>query len=619
MTDISETKSRRTEKIFFASALALLAAALALSEAARFGDRAARQSLTAELAETKRKADAALSAVIAPAVLSQADKSVYMIVNERGFIGTAFVVDRERGVLATAAHVAAALPLEDDDHPIRAINQFTGKQLKVRIARKHAGYGAFTRIAERYQPVDPESEVVNPRAIALADYANDAALLIVDPIDGDTGKNILGPDLPIAPEESLYALKAGDAIAVIGFPGDVLTQGIADKSAASRIERGVIAAMISPIDLADQSGDVSGRNLIVHRMATAPGTSGGPIINGAGAVVGINTHGLSSPFSNGDKLGQRAEVLYDLLASLREEIAIDRVYAPDWRRRLARWKMARDVIPYTHYYAAKLDKDPKLAELKIAGVDFDAPAPFRSQIVDLAFNATQDSYTIYAADLASVIAPTTIKASAAQPGAGPPTNTPANNRLLAQSTPLFRMAQPGEFREMIFDLPADEHHILYAFDYAVNTYSGYCPVAIHHREIGKAELIVGRAAGSPSVRIEPGGANGARKRIQAVFHRPACPTSSSFFAGVVSWKPELPAKLPETGKLAKTADAAGALLLKAACVVDGGAKGCVKTIRAKIEQMPARHTDSRGTDMGGVDRLIPVVSIPSAGPAAAEK
>ncbi len=616
MTDTPEAKGQsdakgwRAEKLFFASALALLTGALALSEAARFRDRAAQQALTVELAETKRNADAALSAVIAPAVLSEADKSVYMIVNERGFIGTAFVVDRDRGVLATAAHVAAALPLDDDGHPIRAINQFTGKQLKVRIARKHAGYGAFTRIAERYQPVDPESEIVNPRAIALADYANDAALLIVDPIDGDTGKNILGPNLPIAPEESLYALKAGDAIAVIGFPGDVLTQGIADKSAASRIERGVIAAMISPIDLADQSGDVAGRNLIVHRMATAPGTSGGPIINGAGAVVGINTHGLSSPFSNGDKLGQRAEVLYDLLASLREEIAIDRVYAPDWRRRLARWKMARDVIPYTHYYAARLDKDPKLAELKIASVDFKAAAPFRSQIIDLAFNAAQESYTIYAADLGSLIAPTTIKTSVALEGAAPP----AGSRILAQSTPLFRVAQAGEFREMIFDLPADEHHILYAFDYAVNTYFGYCPVAIHHREIGKAELIVGRPAGSPSVRIEPSGANGARKRIQAVFHRPGCPTSSSFFAGVVSWKPETPAKLPETGALTKTADAAGALISRAACVVDGDAKGCVKTIRAKIEQLPARHTDA-----GGVDRFIPVVSIPSAGPAAAEK
>jgi len=587
----------RVEPLLVGAVILLLAGALALSEAARFQDRGSHKALAAELAQTRANADAALSAVIAPGVLANADHSVYMIVTDRTFIGTAFVIDRERGVLATAAHVAEALPLEDDDHPIRAINQFTGKQLKVRIAKKHAGYGAFTRVAERHQPVDPESPAVNPRAIALADYANDAALLIVDPIDGDTGENILGPSLPIAPEEDLYKLKAGDAIAVIGFPSDMLTSGIADKSAASRIERGVIAAMVSPIDLADQSADVAGRNLIIHRMATAPGTSGGPIINGKGEIVGINTHGLSSPFSNGDKMGQRAEVLYDLLAALREEIQIDKVYAPDWRRRLSRWKKAREVIPYTHYYATRLDRNPALAELQIAGIDFEAPAPFRSQIVNLAFDDARESYTIYAADLSPPAIARPVRAASAG----------AANRLSAQSTPLFRLSQSGEFREMVFDLPADEQHVLYAFDYAVNTNYGFCPVAIHHREIGKSELILGRPAGSPSVKIEATGPAGARKRVQAVFHRPNCATSSDFFAGVISWKPETPPAAP-SGPAARTASAVEALLTKAACGVSDG-DGCVRTLKASLGRSAARHADA-----SSVDRLIPIVSIAPAGP-----
>lgn len=584
------------EKWLFGAALLLLAGALTLSEAARFNQRGAQKALAAELEQTRKNADAALSAVIAPETLREADKSVYMIVTDRAFIGTAFVIDRDRGVLATAAHVADALPLEDDDHTIRAINQFTGKQLKVRIAKQHAGYGAFTRVAERYQPVDPESPVVNPRAIALSDYANDAALLIVDPVDVDTGENILGPNLPIAPEEDLYKLKAGDAIAVIGFPADMLTSGIADKSAASRIERGVIAAMVSPIDLADQSADVAGRNLIVHRMATAPGTSGGPIINSEGAVVGINTHGLSSPFSNGDKMGQRAEVLYDLLAALREEIQIDRVYAPDWRRRLSRWRKAREVIPYMHYYAARLDKDAKIAELQVAGVDYEAPAPFRSQVVDLKFDDTRESYTVYAADLAAPVLAQPVQ-SAASGGA---------NRLAAQATPLFRLPQSGEYREMVFDLPADEQHILYAFDYAVNTYYGFCPTAIHHRELGKPELILGRPAGSPSVRVEPSGAAGTRKRVQALFHRPNCPTSSDFFAGVISWKPETPPAPPP----AKPPVAVEAMLQRASCAV--GADACVRTLKASFDASAAVHADP-----ASVDRLVPIVSIPAAGPAAA--
>ncbi len=607
MAGTGETKSQNAgggrDKLLFGGALVLLAGALVLSEAARFGERGARKDLAVALEETRKNADAALSAVIAPETLSEADKSVYMLATDRSFIGTAFVIDRDRGVLATAAHVADALPLEDDEHKIRAINQFTGKQLKVKIAKSHAGYGAFTRVAERYQPVDAESPIVNPRAIALSDYANDAAILIVDPIDADTGENILGPNLPIAPEEDLYKLKAGDAIAVIGFPSDMLTSGIADKSAASRIERGVIAAMVSPIDLADQSADVRGRNLIVHRMATAPGTSGGPMINGKGEVVGINTHGLSSPFSNGDKMGQRAEVLYDLLAALREEFQIDQVYAPDWRRRLSRWKRARDVIPYMHYYTTKLDKDAKLAELQVAGVDFEAAAPFRSQIVDLEFDDLRDSYTVYAADLAAPVIAQPAQTTPAPPAAR------GTTRLAAQATPLFRLAQPGEYREMVFDLPADEQHILYAFDYAVNTVYGFCPTAIHHREIGKSELILGRLSGSPNVKIEATGEAGKRKRVQALFHRPNCATSSDFFAGVISWKPETPPAA------APTTTAAAAAVVEAAaqrvsCAF--GAEGCVRTLKASFDANAAVHGDP-----AGVDRLVPIVSIPAAGPAAA--
>lgn len=602
MSGTSETStgtagSGGREKLLFGAAIVLLAGALVLSEAARFAERGAQKKLAVELSETRKNADAALSAVIAPETLSEADKSVYMIVTDRAFIGTAFVIDRDRGVLATAAHVAEALPLEDDDHTIRAINQFTGKQLRVRIAKQHAGYGAFTRVAERYQPVDPESPIVNPRAIALVDYANDAALLIVDPIDVDTGENILGPNLPIAAEQDLYKLKAGDAIAVIGFPADMLTAGVADKSAASRIERGVIAAMVSPIDLADQSADVKGRNLIVHRMATAPGTSGGPIINGKGEVVGVNTHGLSSPFSNGDKMGQRAEVLYDLLAALREEIQIDRVYAPDWRRRLSRWKKAREVIPHMHYYTSRLDKDAKLAELQVAGVDYEAAAPFRSQVVDLEFDDARESYTVYAADLAAPVIAQPVQA--ASRGA---------NRLAAQSTPLFRVTQAGEYREMVFDLPADEQHILYAFDYAVNTHYGFCPTAIHHRELGKPELILGRPSGSPSVKIDATGAAGTRKRVQAVFHRPNCATSSDFFAGVISWKPET----PPAPASAKTADLVDAVLQRASCVV--GAAGCVRSLKASFETTAGTHVGA-----SGVDRFVPIVSIPAAGSAAGEE
>ncbi|MHA7871830.1 MAG: S1 family peptidase, partial [Hyphococcus sp.] len=257
----------------------VLTVALALSEIARFGQAKRADTLEERVEMAALSADAALKAVITPETLSAAEPSVYMVVNNNQHYGSAFVLDRERGILATAAHVAVGLDFQDADANFTVINRYSKKPLRVRATKIHAGFDVFRRIIEDYQPIDPESPVRSPRQKRVIDIADDAALLFVDPFDPDTGENLLGPDLPLASEASLKALAPGDPIAVIGFPVDTITSNIQEDSAAARVERGVVSAMLSPIDLVENAGDAVTQNLIVHRMAAAPGNSGGPILN----------------------------------------------------------------------------------------------------------------------------------------------------------------------------------------------------------------------------------------------------------------------------------------------------------------------------------------------------
>jgi S1-C subfamily serine protease len=559
---------KRLDRILYSGALALLAAALAFSEWSRMRQADMSATLKSDLAEARSEADAALEATIPGAVLSDADRSVYMVLDDSGYYGTAFVIDRERGILATAAHVAAILPLDGEKSSVRIVNRFTKKALPVTGRRIHAAYGAFRRVVEDYRPIDPKSSLQKPRVIALQDYVGDAAAILVDPIDPETGENILGPSMPIAAEEKLRAMKPGDPIAVLGFPSDVLTSEIVTESAASRVERGVVAAMISPIDLADEEDNPVTRNLIVHRMAIAPGSSGGPVVNRFGEVVGVTSHGYDSASSNGDALAQRAEVLYDLIGPLREEEQLERIYKVDWRRRLSRWLKGEDVIPYMHY-AAYADALPgNLSARPLSEIDL-AAAPFETATHALALSGKRRSFAMLATDLA---APAPVRGGS----------------ISAQPTPAFIIPAAGQFAETTFELDPLKDAVIYAFNYttAYNV-GGVCDLAIHTRDIGSQTMTLGPASKTPSVYIPADPSRGDKKRmVQAVFHRPGCAgASTSFLAGAASWSPDAapaPAFMPASGRVSEPLShakaAATSAFAAARCRIAGD--GCVETISA---------------------------------------
>ena len=481
------------------------------SEIRRLRDRT--NVLQEDVQEAQRKADAALSAVIAPQTLTSAQASVYLIVVNGFARGTAFVIDRDAGILATAAHTAASLPLDDPNASVYLLNRGTPHPIAVKTKRLHAGFGAFRALVEDYQPIRSNSSIYAPQAAPLRDLAFDAGLIFVDALDSETGENRLGPELKIASEEKLLALTAGAPIAVIGYPYDTLDDGFAPDAGIPRVERGVIAAMTPPLDSALETPDPVTANLIIHRLSTAGGNSGSPILDAEGEVIGIHTHGIESTSSNADGAAQRAEVLFDLQSTEREESRLQNIFYPAWRRMLTHWSPAEAVMPWSFYmeYARPGETPAPLVR------DFDTSneTPYARDIERINFEPEAQSRLVEAADLngASVSGDDGIE---------------KNNKG-------FTIREKGEYAEIWRSVNRRQDNVLFAFDYSLRSKRGFCPLTTYYRKKGETRLRVLRNRASFELHLEPAG--NVIEDYQIIIRRDSrCdPVSAEFFLGVIGW------------------------------------------------------------------------------------
>lgn len=508
--------------------IAVVAALISLFaiETTRYGEirrlRDTANTLQEDVRSANAKADAALSAVISPQSLSAAQASVYLIVVNGFPRGTAFVIDRDKGMLATAAHTADSLPLSppqsqgDEEQSIQIVNRLSASPLPVRSKKLHAGYGAFRNLVEDYQPLRKNSSIYGPQAAPLRDLAFDAGLLFVDPIDPETGENRLGPNLNIASEEELLTLEAGAPIAVIGFPYDTLDDGFAQDAGIARVERGVIAAMTPPLDNFQDGRDARTANLIIHRLATAGGSSGSPILDAYGRVVGIHTHGIESMSSNADGAAQRAEVIYDLLDPAREEDRLQNLFYPSWKRLLSFWARAEDVLPWSFFMEyAQPGREP--APL-VGEYDFDAATPFAKSVERLRFEPKADSRRVDASDVAGAAAIS-----------GENTSAP----IAKDAT--FLLEGEGQYAEIWRTVDRSKENVLFAFDYSLRSRRGFCPLTSFWRKKGETRLRAMPARASFELHLA---AEGNRSEdYQIILKRnPGCdPLSDEFFVGAISW------------------------------------------------------------------------------------
>ena len=288
------------------------------------------------------------SAFISPATLQNTEKSVYLALLQGRPFGTAFVVDRERGLLATNSHIAT---WADEFGPLSVMGM-GGEELKVIAVRLHDGYKTFPQHVSVYEPTKTTPGIVGGRAIKVPapfDMVDgyDVALLQVSREDAIK----LAPDLPLASREELYALRTGDGIASVGYPLDLSsTADIETMSLTPKAIVGRISALSSFVGVRTDNGtNDTISQLIIHPLHTQPGTSGSPMINDEGHVIAINSGASAraardgSIIEAGDRHGQRADMLLDLLEDT-DGAAVTDLYRPIWDKQLEQFDRMPDVF-----------------------------------------------------------------------------------------------------------------------------------------------------------------------------------------------------------------------------------------------------------------------------------
>ncbi len=512
-----------------------------------------RNDLSTRLHAAEEKVDAALSAVIPPETVSSAARSIYMVLDDGDHAGTAFVIDQEKGILATAAHVVEDMSVDGavSGGGISAvINRDSGAPIPIAAIKVHSGYGVFRDLLENYQPIDPTSPVTYVDAIGIEDLPLDVALIYVAPKNVNTGAYTLAPTLPIASLETLNTLKVGEPIASIGFPSDAILGATTEISATPRAERGVIAALVSPIDQALNSDNPMAETLIAHRMAIASGASGGPILNGHGEIIGVTSHSIDSVESNGDAIAQRADALLDMLSPFGEEIALSQRYLPDWRERLSFWPPAKKALPAVALMQATSPIDELSEQGATVSDAIEYFKTFKDKNTDIEFEAVEfepsgDGFTLFAPDLI-----TSEETDADDSNGkvsfliGDSDGESLEDIYTAANTPAFTVDDSGSFAKVEFYLPRFENHVLFALNYRPHP-SPLCRTRLFYRWRGHDELL---AAGPsdfpmfflPAIDIEEIDDDD-EETADVVVQKKSCKDEDNkALIGVVSWEADEP-------------------------------------------------------------------------------
>ena len=159
-----------------------------------------------------------------------------------GELGTGSIID-EQGHVLTNAHVVVR---SDAGEPYASI----------RVYLKPAKLTG-----------DPQTDLTNPLAAKVVtwDRALDLALL---QIEGSPGR------LTVVPFGDAAAVQAGDPVVAIGHP---------EQGGLWTLTQGVVSTVVANL------GGVQGKNVFQTDASINRGNSGGPLLDGHGAMIGVNT------------------------------------------------------------------------------------------------------------------------------------------------------------------------------------------------------------------------------------------------------------------------------------------------------------------------------------------
>lgn len=371
--------------------------------------KSAVDSLTKEAAET-RATLASLSSIgaVSDDVISTVRESIYAVIlrtrEGEDILGTGW--SAPGGKVVTNAHV---IELEDDPTLKKLVDE--GAELLVRSAvapyrthrvtarTPHPGRRRFLEVMSGMQPL-----ITSVGGFRKFDVDSGCDVAVLDVEDAAA----LAAPLTIATPDELRALRSGQPIAMVGYPGqDMLSNLVTRPEPVSQK-----ASIVRLTDFFMQHRDDGNNQLVQHSLPAAGGASGSPIVNTAGHVIAIldAISSLSVPESGGQRtrltfmnpaavnFAQRVDFAVDLLEGRGAEAA-DR-YAKEWLDRLEQMDLlSEQIVPLTekkltsllgrpvngrvvHRFegrTTRLTGDP--ARDTKAAVEFDAPGGLISVVV----------------------------------------------------------------------------------------------------------------------------------------------------------------------------------------------------------------------------------------------
>ena len=313
-------------------------------------NRALRSDMNAQQAEfEERLADSEetisdlAEAVIPPEVIERTAQSVYLVVRDGQAFGTAWVVDPERGLLATNAHLSMFFSPVRKNMEIK--NEATGQTYQVIAAKSHNAYWRFARTIERHAPSragrDPDDLSYISYGASLPD-GYDVGILKVAIEEGQPG---LAPALPIADAETMASLKRGQAIGLIGYPSHALNHENIKTFPDPIASVGTLSWKSPLIFTSLSSEEANSPGIIVHGMPSEPGSSGSPIIDSQGRVIAIQSLKVGGEDGTETQgVGQRIEFLSDLLELLGDDAGYNSAYRESWNTLLSYYPRTADIL-----------------------------------------------------------------------------------------------------------------------------------------------------------------------------------------------------------------------------------------------------------------------------------
>lgn len=281
--------------------------------------------------------------------LNAAEKSVYLVIirdaygNESTF-ATAWVVDQEKGILATNAHVGSYFDsLRDDESFVVRSTAEVPRSFTVQSVRIHPGYDDFNRVWREYDPTIRAS-LGHTESVRMPGPGCDVALMYVDRAEG------LAPALQLADDQALHAIQLGDLVGSVGFPSEGLMLGGVNKESPTPISHmAYVIAMTDFFGVDDTA--IENRLLIQHAIPTIGGSSGSPIIGRDGRVIAIHSGGNVIGQTASARIKSAAQINMAQRADLIKEL-LNNTAAQAQQARTRKWQ--EDI---RRYYVKRKDAD----------------------------------------------------------------------------------------------------------------------------------------------------------------------------------------------------------------------------------------------------------------------